>query len=125
GAIANAVAIQADGKIVLGGTARTDHERFAAARLSAGGALDRTFGTNGVATLPATAAGWGMVLQPDGKIVLAGQGASGTTSYLVGRMLTTGKADLTFGKSGIATIPVGTGAFGDAVALQPDGKILV
>jgi uncharacterized delta-60 repeat protein len=125
GAIANALAVQADGKIVLGGTARTDHNRFAAARLSAGGVLDRTFGTNGVATLPATAAGWGMVLQPDGKIVLAGQGASGTTSYIAGRMLSNGKADTTFGTSGIATIPVGAGAFGDAVALQPDGKILV
>src|SRR3954454_3313444 len=71
----NAVAIQPDGKIGVAGQANVD---FGVARYTASGTLDPSFGDDGTATFhpgttdyDATIAS-AMVLQPDGKIVLAG-----------------------------------------------------
>jgi uncharacterized delta-60 repeat protein len=125
-AMANAVQLQSDGKVVLGGTASIGHNEFAAARLNPDGSLDRSFGSGGTATLPATAAAWAMALQPDGKIVLAGQESSfGTQVYMAARLLAGGAADWSFGIAGMVGVPIGTSAYGDALALQPDGKIVL
>ena len=77
--IANAVAVQADGKLVLVGTTYQDNdfsgEDFAVARYNPDGTLDKTFGAGGkVQTdFPGLAAVASSVLvQPDGKIVVAG-----------------------------------------------------
>ena len=77
--IAYAVAIQADGKIVVVGTTYKNNdyssEDFAIARYNADGTLDTTFGVNGKVTtdFPGLAAVASAVLiQPDGKIVVAG-----------------------------------------------------
>ena len=74
---AYAVAIQADGKIVLAGRAHSEdsHYDFALARYNADGSLDTSFGTGGkVVTDFGTDddQARGIVIQPDGKIVLAG-----------------------------------------------------
>jgi uncharacterized delta-60 repeat protein len=125
-AMANAVQIQPDGKIVLGGTATSGHNEFAAARLNPDGSLDRSFGPGGTTTLPQTAAAWGMVLQPDGKIVLAGQESSaGTQVYMAARLLASGAPDWSFGIAGAVGITVGANAYGDALALQQDGRIVL
>lgn len=125
-AVANAVAVQPDGRIVLGGTATTDHNRFALARLTADGDVDATFANRGVKTLEPTAAGWGMALQPDGKAVIAGQGVDdGRQVYMAARVGPNGSLDQSFGAGGIVAVPIGTWAMGVGVALQPDGKLVI
>ena len=69
------VAIQADGKIVAAGTA--GFQRFAVARYEADGTLDSTFGGDGRVITDFTGgsreeAAQGVVVQPDGRIVVAG-----------------------------------------------------
>jgi uncharacterized delta-60 repeat protein len=125
-AIANAVVIQPDGKIVLGGTALVGHNEFAAVRLNADGTIDTSFGTNGVSTLSQDAAAWGLVLQPDGKLVLGGQTDYNTNQeFMAARLNPDGALDTTFGSGGIRMIPIGVTALGFGIALRPDGKFVL
>jgi uncharacterized delta-60 repeat protein len=125
-AIANAVSLQSDGKIVLGGMAYVGHNAFAAARLNASGSIDTSFGTGGVTTLAQDAAAWGMVLQADGKLVLGGEASiNGTEGYMAARLLANGAVDSTYGQNGVVTIQIGVKAMGDAIALQSDGKVIL
>jgi uncharacterized delta-60 repeat protein len=87
---AEAVAVQGDGKIVAAGYVSGSSVDMAVIRLDSTGALDSSFGTGGVVTLPAsmqsithTAA-----IQPDGGIVVAGVAlVSGQARMLVARYL--------------------------------------
>lgn len=125
-AIANAVAIQPDGKIVLGGTALLVHNQFAAVRLNSDGSLDTSFGNGGITTLPPNGGAWGMVLQPNGDIVLGGeQDGVVTRNFMVARLLPDGSADPAFGSRGVLPIAIGTSSLATAVALEPDGSILL
>jgi uncharacterized delta-60 repeat protein len=130
--IANGIALQSNGKIVLGGTAYTTHIVFAAARLNANGTIDTSFGTNGATTIPAQTAGaWGVVVQPDGKVALAGQAdynnpaISGAQQFMVVRLTASGTPDRTFGSNGTDLIPVGGTSLGFGVAIQSNGQLLV
>ena len=126
-----AVALQADGKIVVGGHAQstTAHSTtFAVARYEADGSLDSTFGTGGVVTTD-FGNDWegvqGLAIQPDGKIV-----AVGTTGGIVAlaRYSPDGSLDPAFGSAstpGTVQSDVIGGGGAQAVALQPDGKIVV
>ncbi|HPG60515.1 MAG TPA: delta-60 repeat domain-containing protein [Casimicrobium sp.] len=138
---ANAVALQADGKIVLAGHCSDGNNfDFCVARLNTDGTLDTSFngpsGTGagqfllpiGSATDQATA----VALQPDGKIVLAGYCVdSGNFDFCVARLNTDGTLDTSFnGPSGTGAgkfvLPVGTSSDqAAAVALQLDGKIVL
>jgi uncharacterized delta-60 repeat protein len=125
-AMADAVAIQPDGKIVLGGTALTDHNRFAAVRLNSDGSVDQSFGTAGISLLDPPGAAWGMGLDSQGNVVLAGQETyNGRQAYMAARLLPNGAAAPSFGDSGIVTLPIGTSAIGLAMAVQPDDKVVV
>jgi uncharacterized delta-60 repeat protein len=129
--IANAVAVQPDGKLVLGGTAYVGHNAFAATRLNANGTLDTSFGTGGTTTLEPTGSAWGLVLQSDGKLVLAGQttynnpSISNAQQFMAARLLPNGGLDTSFGQSGITTVPVGGTSLGYGIALQSDGKLVM
>jgi uncharacterized delta-60 repeat protein len=77
--LANAVALEADGKLVVAGTTYINNdfsdEDFAIARYNVDGSLDASFGNNGKVTtdFPGLAAVISaVVVQPDGKIVVAG-----------------------------------------------------
>jgi uncharacterized delta-60 repeat protein len=73
---AHAVAVGADGKIVVAGEAQAGGlSDFALARLNADGTLDTSFAGTGKTTLSlgANDAALGVALQADGKIVVAGQ----------------------------------------------------
>ncbi len=140
---ARSVAIRPDGKIVVGGHAKTHTGGFdfAVAQLTPAGVLDPTFGTGGKATLAFDLGGDKydtldtLLLQPDGRIVLAGSAqltSTGTGSnydFVVARLTESGAPDPTFGGAGRATIPFDLGGSGyDTIysaALQPDGKILL
>jgi uncharacterized delta-60 repeat protein len=64
-----------------------------------------------------------MALQPDGKIVLAGYIVGGIVA--VARLNSDGSPDGTFSTDGRAMIDFGDRTFGNAVALQKNGRILV
>jgi uncharacterized delta-60 repeat protein len=121
------VAIQSDGKIVEAGYSDNgSYNNVALARFSNTGALDGTFGTGGkVTTVVSSAASMcnAIAIQPDGKIVAAGQNSSNT--FIALRYLTTGVLDTGgFGTSGIASIALGgTNQTLNSVVIQPDGNI--
>jgi uncharacterized delta-60 repeat protein len=128
----SAVAIQTDGKIVVGGDSYngTSYD-FTLARYNCNGMLDSPFGSGGIVT---TSLSTGddminaLVIQPDGKILAAGLQAFGTfnTDFAVVRYSTDGSLDTSFGINGVATTAVtGGDDYCNAMALQPDGKIVL
>ncbi len=65
-------------------------------------------------------------LQVDGKIVAVGNVTIGNTiQILVARYNTNGSLDTTFGTNGIVRTSVGDQDFGNAIAVQSDGKIII
>ena len=127
GGSASAVLVQPDGKLLVAGNA-AGAEAMTVNRLLPDGTPDLGFGGgDGVATVdvaPLADSAAGAALQPDGRIVLAGSSqASGDMA--VARLLADGSPDPGFGSAGIATVDFGAAAFGFAVALQPDGGIVV
>jgi uncharacterized delta-60 repeat protein len=120
GAGAQAIVVQPDGKILLGGFAQEqDETAFALARYGSDGSLDPSFGLGGIVTTgfgPYTYS-WihALALQPDGKIVAAGR-------VYVARYTPDGRLDSSFGSGGtVYSLP---GYVWD-VLVQPDGKIIV
>ena len=130
--VAYAVAIQPDGKVVVAGRSGGD---FAVVRFNADGSLDTTFGSNGhvttsvssgTASPPWASEARGVVIQPDGKIVVAGSSGGSSTDFGVVRYNADGSLDTTFSGDGIVITRVGlSGGPAYAVALQSDGKIVV
>ena len=126
---ARAVAIQPDGKIVAAGFAG-DKATFAVARYHDDGHLDNTFSGDGKFTTNFTSgddAAYGLALQADGKIVVAGSAreGNGDAMFALARYDTSGHLDRTFGDNGKLVTnftPKGDTAF--AVAVQPDGKVV-
>ncbi|HYC44527.1 MAG TPA: hypothetical protein VED01_03485 [Burkholderiales bacterium] len=130
--VAQAVIIQADGKILVGGRSDLDPSTsaFALVRYNSDGSLDTTFDGDGKVVTPVGVRGGeatGMVLQPDGKIVLSGYAAdaspSGGLDFALVRYNTDGTLDSTFGTGGRVTGPIATHAAA-GVTLQPDGRII-
>ena len=132
--IANAVAVQADGKLVVVGQTykQNDYsnEDFVVARYNTDGTLDNTFGRGGkvrtdfpgLAAVPSA-----VVIQPDGKIVVAGGAFPLFTfagDFKVVRYNPNGSLDRSFGSGGIVTTTFPEGSYAFDVALQPDGKII-
>jgi uncharacterized delta-60 repeat protein len=129
GGSVRAVALQSDGKIIIGGSGITSYNGDANAsdnilRLNADGTLDTSFnygsgkGTNGSVSA--------IALQPDGKIIIGGF-FGGFTSYngdanagdRLARLNADGTLDTSFNYGGL-----GANMFVGALAVQPDGKIL-
>jgi uncharacterized delta-60 repeat protein len=92
-------------------------------KVLADGTLDPAFGTGGIATAaPVTDTGE-VVVQPDGKILLAGKvPGPGNPGLTVARLNDDGSVDTAFGTNGVAT--VSPSATLNTVALQPVGKII-
>ena len=151
-AAASALAIQADGKIVVGGTLEvalapfTSPRQFdyAAARLKVDGTLDTDFGTGGTVVLamggpvigspfdPTETRLKSVLVQADGKIVLAGDAmnaASTGTDFAAARLTTSGALDPTWGGTGIVLAPVQVSGYeGDiaaGAAIQAGGKLVL
>ena len=68
-----------------------------------------------------------VAVQPDGRIVVAADvvGPLGERDWVVVRYLPDGRLDPGFGRGGATVVETGTEGVARALALQPDGKILV
>jgi uncharacterized delta-60 repeat protein len=127
-----AIAIQPDGKIIVAGQSGV-YPMFHAtlARFNSDGSLDQTFGGSGIVVVPLDPNGDGLssvVLQPDGKIVTAGSSIHNnfTVGCTLARFNANGTLDQAFGNGGSVLFNFGdSAAEGNAVVLQPDGKIIV
>ncbi len=104
------------------------------------GCFDTTFGGNGFVTtdLPTSGEGaWAVVVQPDGKIIVAAQAQSASTGwdFAVLRYNTDGSLDTSFGDPDplnpllrlgyTVTAITSVDDWAKAILLQPDGKIVV
>jgi uncharacterized delta-60 repeat protein len=129
------VKIQADGKIVVAGSARIgSSDDFAVARLNANGSLDTTFDTDGMATVAVDLGGTNndhaasVDLQSDGKLIVYGDAADVSTQALaVVRLNTNGSLDTTFASdaSGRRIIRFGSTDTAGQVVVQSDDKIVL
>ncbi len=138
--VANAVLLQPDGKIVLGGGQFLNYDsqsNFALLRLNSDGTPDPSFGNDGVVSTVVPNNSFidslsGLALQPDGKIVAVGTNFNPSNFNEAGLILahyngTDGSLDTSFGQGGLIdpSNPTG-GEIAYAVSLQPhSGKIVV
>ena len=127
-----AVVIQSDGKIVVGGIHSAGGEdSFALARYNSNGSLDSSFGSSGIVINPVgkLATHGDIAIQSDGKIIFIGASSTNDVSLhfnaTLARYNVNGSLDSGFGNSGIVTTSIGSDIFGNAIAIQPDGKIVV
>jgi uncharacterized delta-60 repeat protein len=116
--------LQPDGKILVCGQIDNygGDGHFFLARLTSSGALDPTFGSQGMIISSPNDAypGADMALQPDGRIVIVGHDGGQVSLQ---RYEQNGFIDHSFGDGGTATLEIEGGA--SSVALQRDGKIVV
>ncbi len=130
---ANAVAVQADGRIlVAGGAATPGGTQFALVRYDRDGALDAGFGNGGKVTTAIGTKGndvaAAVAVQADGKILVAGSSDQGATGldFVVVRYNADGTLDAGFGNGGKVTIDfAGETDRAWALLVQDDGRIVV
>jgi uncharacterized delta-60 repeat protein len=135
GSKAASVALQTDGKLVVGGSYKNGEvtTQFAVARYNSDGSLDTTFGSGGTVTTPLGASSYGhgnsVAIQLDGKIVLVGDfhTARHNNDFALARYNSNGSLDTTFGNGGKLVNDL----FGESddiatsLIIQPDGKLVV
>jgi len=126
---ARAMVIQGDGRIVVAGFGGGD---IAVARYLANGALDTSFDGDGRVTtslgIATTGVTFGMALQSDGKILVAGL-ASVPAEYprpALVRYLTNGSLDPSYGTAGKVVVdPVGNFSIAYGVAVDEAGRAVI
>lgn len=116
---ADAIAVQSDGKIIIGGafTSYNGVAKNRLVRLNTDGTIDASFNIGTGANNPINA----IAIQSDGKIIIGGRFSSynGTSSNGIARLNTNGSYDATF------IVGTGTNSYGAVVlAIQTDGKII-
>lgn len=135
---AHHVVIDAEGRIIVGGCVVTsgdmaiETQGFALARLNPDGALDASFGEDGLVVTPIGPEQGGCVrgiaVDGRGRIVVAGWAVAEKTQFFaVARYTDAGIPDASFGSGGqvITTFPSQTLSHAHAVAVDAEGRILV
>lgn len=122
---ATAVAVQGDGKFIVAGEAiGATSGSFMARRFNLDGSLDRSFGVGGEAALvDPEGRATSVLIQPDGKIVLAGNSERG--SFTLMRLNADGSLDRSFGVGGVAATGYAYGDTPAAAGILPDGRIVI
>jgi uncharacterized delta-60 repeat protein len=124
----SALALQRDGKVLVAGFFFSNLNNFAVrvVRYNSNGTVDPFFDSSTAFGFPGNATGVAtslnsLVVQPDGNVLVGGYFATvnGTPRTNLARLTTTGQLDATFVPTTLTTDPV------TAVALQPDGRVLV
>jgi uncharacterized delta-60 repeat protein len=130
--LAQAVAIQSDGKIVVVGQSGVDTVFHSAlARYNADGSLDTTFGVGGKVLVSLDAAGdllSAVAILPSGKIIAAGalNQNNANLAFLIARFNANGSLDTSFGNDGKTVTTFGDpSAQANALIVQSDGKIVL
>jgi uncharacterized delta-60 repeat protein len=134
-AVANAMALQSDGKIVVAGGLGAG-QAIGLVRYSTSGALDTAFGAKGIAqaNIPNNilSSATGVAIQTDGKILAGGtvytlSGAKAAISLGVVRFNANGTMDSSYGAGGVVTaLPLQASRCGGGpMAIQSDGKVLL
>jgi uncharacterized delta-60 repeat protein len=125
--VASAALAPDGGIVVAGSTDGPGDQDVAVARYRPGGSLDKTLAGTGKTTFGSEA--WdeptAVVVQPDGKIVVAGFAGDGDPRTVATRLDHSGTLDASFGAAGTATADFVGKDGAAAAALQPDGKILL
>lgn len=120
---ASAAMVQADGKLVVVGAAPVGYY-FGIARYNSNGTLDTSFSSDGAQVVyyggygAATAVG----IQPDGKVVVGGEGSN---DFKIVRLDRYGEFDTSFDTDGIASTDLGGTDIVKAITVLSSGKILV
>jgi uncharacterized delta-60 repeat protein len=127
---AAAVAIQDDGKIVVAGQSGDYVAPVpTVVRYTGAGVLDSSFGAAGIVTTSVGSSGHGysdVAIYPNGNTVAAGTTWVADYDFVVARYLeANGSLDTTFNGTGVVTTDLGMWEFGNALAVQGDGKIIV
>ncbi len=127
--------IQPDGRILVVGETRVGaQDDFAVNRYLTDGSLDTSFGGDGKVSTDfggAVDRAYAALVQPDGRIVVAGHAAVPTplgpdNDFAVARYTGAGALDGSFGGDGRVSLNIGGRTdLAYAAALQPDGRILV
>jgi uncharacterized delta-60 repeat protein len=98
----------------------------AASAVGAPGDLDPTFAGGRVTTdLGGDDIAWALAVQPDGKLVVAGQTCISGCDSVLARYNSDGTLDGAFGSSGLVVTDFGGGDGARAIVMQPDGKLVV
>jgi uncharacterized delta-60 repeat protein len=87
--------------------------------------IDSSFGGVGYVNPIAVPNPSAMILQPDGKIVATASGPFGSLDYMLVRYNADGTPDNTFDNDGTASVNFGGTDNAYALAIQPDGKLVV
>lgn len=128
------VTVQTDDKIVVSGSVpgvnSQDLHDFVTVRYNTTGSQDPTFGSGGVVITDFVGGvdnAVGVVVQPDGKILVSGPSSSASNfDFAIVRYNPNGSLDPTFGNGGkVSTDFSNANDFGGAILLQPNGKIIV
>lgn len=130
-----AMALQGDGRIVVGGRYSTNSLSYdaAIARFTADGVPDSTFDADGIRTIDAASDHefvYGIAVQPDGRILLGGtvdvDPDSDDHEFLAARVNADGSTDDTFGDGGVVSTVLGPGSdWGRSLTLLPDGRFVI
>jgi uncharacterized delta-60 repeat protein len=125
------VSIQTDQKIVVTGWNHGGSPQLTLVRYNPDGSLDTSFGTNGITAhqIENGAFASAMTIQIDGKILVTGRcnmSSGNSNQFLLARYTSDGDLDTTFDTDGIVTTTFGSiDDRAQALALQRDGKIVV
>lgn len=117
-----AIKLQDDGKIVM--TGNSNGVSVLTARFLSTGQFDTSFAHIGYTVLTSACLGLDAAIQPDGKIIVAGQGLN-QNNFFMARYLSNGTLDKDFGNEGQVFSDVSSmNEFISSIALQKDGKII-
>lgn len=139
---ATSVAVQPDGRLLLGGWSGRGADRdFLVARLQPDGSLDPDFGQGGIVVHPVSGdidLVNDIALQPDGRILAVGGARTedGQDRVAVLRLMPDGRPDPDFGHQGVSLLALDAGSpmanrcrglcgGASSVAVMPDGRILL
>jgi len=129
--LGNAITLQSDGKIVMAGSGNNGIDGdFVLARYNSNGSLDTTFDTDGKVDwdFGGQEIGNDVAIGLDSKIVVVGSTSSPLfpiSSFVLARYNTNGSPDTTFDTDGVVITEFGGDDFGQAIAIQTDGKIII
>ncbi len=128
-AVAEAVAVDADGRIVVAGEADVaEQPHVALTRLLANGSPDESFGERGSLILDQPGDANGVLLLDDGGMVITGtslDSIGGSAQLLLARLLEDGSPDVTFGTDGRTTVGCDVGQCSPMPPVRQSGGRIV